>query len=196
MADDTPIIAQAMLDGLAAAADVLAGRQIRYAVIGGMAAGLRSQPRTTKDLDFLLQIPQIQLPGLLDDLTARGFSCDPLTTIREWTQEHMTTLRFHGVRIDWLKPVIPPYQHVLDTATEENWLGHPIRVASAEGLLLLKLLAYRPQDVVDIENLVAAHRDTLDMPWIESEWATVASPDDPRMVRLRELAGRPASPPS
>jgi hypothetical protein len=155
MASNSPIFAQEMLDGLAAAADVLAARQIRYAVIGGMAAGLRSQPRTTKDLDFLLQIPQLQLAGLLDDLVARGFMCDLPTTIRQWTQEHMTTLSFHGVRIDWLKPVIPLYQHILDRATDEDWLGHPIRVASAEGLILLKLLAYRPQDVVDIENLVA-----------------------------------------
>lgn len=190
MAADPPIIAQDMLDGLAAAADVLAARQIRYAVIGGMAAGLRTQPRTTKDLDFLLQIPQLQLPGLLDDLTARGFDCDPAVTIREWTRDHMTTLSFHGVRIDWLKPVIPLYQHVLDRATEEDWLGHPVRVASAEGLILLKLLAYRPQDVVDIENLVAAHRDTLDLDWIKSEWAAVGAVDDPRMKRLVELVGR------
>jgi hypothetical protein len=60
-------------------------------------------------------------------------------------------------------------------------------VASAEGLILLKLLAYRPQDVVDIENLVAAHRETLDLAWMQSEWATVAAPDDPRMGRVVEL---------
>ena len=102
----------------------------------------------------------------------------------------MTTLSFRGIRIDWLKPVIPLYQHVLDRATEETWLGHPICVASAEGLILLKLLAYRTQDQLDIENLVAAHRDTLDLDWIKSEWATVAATDDPRMVRLVELVGR------
>lgn len=56
----------------------------------------------------------------------------------------MTTLSFRGVRIDWLKPVIPLYQHVLDRATDEDWLGHPVRVASAEGLILIKMLAYRP----------------------------------------------------
>ena len=161
---------------------------VRYALIGGLAAGFRTTPRFTRDADFLLHIPQLQLPALLDDLAAHEFACDPTTTIREWTREHMTTLSFRGVRIDWLKPVIPLYQHVLDRATEETWLGPPIRVASAEGLILLKLLAYRPQDVVDIENLVAAHRDALDLAWIQSEWATVAAADDPRMRRLRELA--------
>ena len=190
MAPDTPIKEQDLLDGLTASAEALHAQRINYAVIGGMATGIRSQPRYTKDLDFLLQIPQLQLPGLLDDLAARSFICDPITTIREWTQEHMTTLSFRGLRVDWLKPVIPLYQHVLDRATEETWLGHPIRVATAEGLILIKMLAYRAQDVVDIENLVAAHRDTLDMGWIKSEWATVAAADDPRMVRVMELVGR------
>jgi hypothetical protein len=50
-------------------------------------------------------------------------------------------------------------------------------------------LAYRSQDVVDIENLVAAHRDTLDIDWIRAEWSSVSAVDDPRMVRLLELVG-------
>lgn len=187
MPGNAPMRVQDLLDGLAAAAEGLRARRINYAVIGGMATTFRGQPRTTKDIDFLLQVPQLQLPGLLDELTARGFTCDPATTIREWTQEHMTTLSFRGIRIDWLKPVIPLYQHVLDRATEETWLGHPVRVASAEGLILLKLLAYRTQDQLDIENLVAAHRETLDLAWIKWEWATVAAMDDPRMGRLVEL---------
>ena len=64
------------------------------------------------------------------------------------------------------------------------------RVASAEGLILLKLLAWRTQDQLDIESLVAAHKDTLDLDWIRSEWATLADPADSRMARLAELAGR------
>ena len=79
------------------------------------------------------------------------------------------------------------YQHVLDRATEEIWLDHPIRVASAEGLILIKMLAYRLQDQIDIENLVAAKRGELDMEWIRSEWEAVAPLSDPRMLRLEEL---------
>jgi hypothetical protein len=190
MSADAPLTEQDLLDGLAAAAAGLRAQRINYALIGGMAVTFRGQPRTTKDIDFLLHVPQVQLPALLADLTGRGFECDPATTIREWTQEHMTTLAFRGIRIDWLKPVLPLYQHVIDRATEETRLGHPIRVATAEGLILIKLLAYRPQDVADIGNLVAAYRDTLDLDWIRSEWATVADPADPRLARLAELAGR------
>jgi hypothetical protein len=185
MAD--PPFEQQLIDGLAASAETLAQHRVQYAVIGGMAAGYRSQPRFTKDLDLLLQVPQLQLPGLLGDLQKRGFQFDLPTTIREWTQQHMTALAYHGIRVDWLKPVIPAYQHVLDRATEEIWLSHPVRVASAEGLILLKLLAFRSQDLVDIDNLVAAHRDTLDVDWLRSEWQTLAAVDDPRMMRFMEI---------
>lgn len=66
---------------------------------------------------------------------------------------------------------------------------------ASDPLPVTKLLAYRTRDQLDIENLVAAHRDALDLAWIQSEWATVAAPDDPRMGRLVELiAGRGQQP--
>jgi hypothetical protein len=99
----------------------------------------------------------------------------------------MTVVSYQGIRIDWLKVVLPAFQHVLDRATEESWLGHRIRVASPEGLILLKLLAFRTQDLLDIENLVAAHRGALDVAWIQAEWQALAPLDDPRMQRFLEI---------
>jgi Nucleotidyl transferase AbiEii toxin, Type IV TA system len=173
---------------LTEAAAAMAQFRAHYALIGGMATSYRSQPRFTKDVDFLLNVPQLVLPPLLEDLQRRGFEFDTLATIREWTQHHMVVLSYRGIRIDWLKPVLPAYVHVLDRATEETWLNQPIRIASAEGLILLKLLAFRTQDQLDIENLLAAHRDTLDLDWIRAEWQTVTSLDDPRMRWLLECA--------
>lgn len=188
MAGNPPVSVELLEAGLTTAADVLSRKQVNYAVIGGMAAGYRSQPRFTKDLDFLLQVPQLSLAPVLEELAARGFSVDLPTAIRQWNQDHMTVLSYHGIRIDWLKAVIPAYQHVLERATDENWLDHRIRVASADGLILLKLLAFRTQDQLDIENLVAAHGDQLDVAWIQAEWQAVAAPDDPRMLHFLKLA--------
>ena len=189
MVDKPAISVELLHSALTSSTEVLARHHLNYAVIGGMAAAYRSQPRFTKDVDFLLEIPQLVLPPVLEELVVRGFSFDLLTAIREWTQEHMTVLSYHGIRIDWLKPVIPAYQHVLDRATEETWFEHRIRVASAEGLILLKLLAFRTQDQLDIENLVAATRDHLDVAWIRSEWQALAGLDDPRMRRFLEMVG-------
>src|ERR1043166_9691128 len=114
MADDSPITPQDMVDGLAASAEPLSKASVKYAVSGGLAAAYHSQPRFTKDIDFLLSVPQVTLPSLLAELARRGFLFDEGATIREWTQHHMTRLSYRGIRVDWMKPVLPLYQHVLD----------------------------------------------------------------------------------
>jgi hypothetical protein len=178
------------LDGALKLADVLNEHQVSYALIGGLAAGYRTHPRATRDLDFLLNVPQVVLPTVLEGLEQRGFELDLQATIREWIQHHMAVFSYQGIRVDWLKAVLPAYQHVLDRASEETWLSRRIRVASADGLILMKLLAARTQDWLDIENLVAANRGAVDVGWIAAEWETLADSDDPGMTRFLELAAR------
>src|SRR5207248_10991357 len=133
MAADSPELPQTLLTGLLDLVQALDRKRLRYALLGGVATGYGSRARFTQDVDFLLEVPQVALPGLLEDLRARGFAFDTEKAIREWTQDHLTVLSFHGVRIDWLKPMIPLYQHVIDQARPETWLGHTGRIASAEG---------------------------------------------------------------
>lgn len=84
-------------------AETFAARSVRYAIIGGLATLLRGRPRFTQDVDILLDVPQLALPGLLEELARQGFTFDRDTVIREYVQEHMTSLAFGTVRIDWLK---------------------------------------------------------------------------------------------
>ena len=102
---ELPSLPQSLLNALRQLVQALDQRKVRYALIGGVAASYRSRPRFTQDLDFLLDVPQLVLPALLDDLHARGFQFDTATAIREWTREHLTVLSFQGIRVDWLKPV-------------------------------------------------------------------------------------------
>src|SRR5438105_804339 len=111
MPGEASTLPQDLLTGMAQLVRALDRQHVRYALIGGVAAGFHSRPRFTQDLDFLLDIPQLVLPALLDDLRARGFDFDLETLLREWTREHLTVLHYHGVRIDWLKPVLPLYLH-------------------------------------------------------------------------------------
>ena len=127
MEPETVEFPEYLLDGMRELAEALEGRRIKYALIGGLAAGYRSRPRFTEDVDLLLQVPQLALPGLLDDLRNRGFAFVEAVAIREWTCENMMVMSFHGIRVDWLKPLLPAYQHVLDRARAEDWLGRPVR---------------------------------------------------------------------
>jgi hypothetical protein len=186
MADDDLGLADLLLGAVDQLAEVLPAHQARYALIGGLATGMRGRLRYTDDIDVLLSVPQEQLPGLLEALAGRGFTVDVKSTVREWDRRHMVVLNYRGVRVDWLKPVVPVYQHVLDAAIAEPWRGRQLFVASAEGLIVLKLLAGRPQDLVDIDTLLAANRGRIDLDWIEKEWLTVFATNDPRWLSFRQ----------
>jgi hypothetical protein len=181
---------QNLWTGLTQMADALVSRNLRYALIGGIAVGFRSRPRFTRDIDFLIDIPQVALPGLLDELQERGFTLEIEKAIREWTRDHLTVLAFRDVRIDWLKPVVPLYRHVIEQAKHESWRGLSVSIASPECLILTKLIAFRTQDQVDIENLLVANSGQLNLAFIRAEWETVAPGDDPRMQRFFEMIAK------
>jgi hypothetical protein len=181
-------------EALEAVVDVLVHSNIAYCLIGGLATGFRARPRYTKDIDLMLDIPQIALPHVLDSLHDRGFEFDTHAVIDDFTRHHLAVLWRKGVRLDWLKPVLPAYRHVLERAAEEQSLSCPIRVATAEGLVLLKLLAFRLQDQTDVEALVAANRETLDVAWIAAEWEAIFPREDPRMQWFMSLVNDSRSP--
>ncbi len=186
MASELGGLAPTLIEAVARLCATFDRAHIQYAIIGGIAVGTRSRPRATNDVDVLLSVPQLALPRLLKDLIAQGFTLDERKAIEEFVQHHITTFVFHGVRIDWLKPVVPMYQHVLDRAVDTPVFGNPLRVATAEGLILLKLTAARPQDVADIAALLSSNRGLLDLAWIEQEWCAAFDADDPRWQRFQK----------
>src|SRR5438105_3818306 len=105
MDSEITILAGSLVSGLRHLTEALHGLHIRHCLIGGLAVGYRSRPRFTVDVDLVLEIPQLKLPTLLEELEKRGFTFDTQKTIKEWTKDHLTTLAYNGVRIDWLKPV-------------------------------------------------------------------------------------------
>lgn len=151
-------------------AELFQQRHTSHALIGGLAVSLRSRSRATKDVDFLLSVSQLELPGLLEAMLEHGCQFDLFGAIREWNEGGMLALNWaNGVRVDLLKPVIPAFQHIIDRAPEEQFGVQTIRVADAEGLLLLKLLAFRPVDQDDMQAILVANPAKIDLEWVRHE---------------------------
>jgi hypothetical protein len=91
----------------------------------------------------------VAFPGLLEELVVEGFEIDVMEMIRRWSVERFMAFGCGRVRVDWMQPVIPLYARVLDSAEEKPWLDATLRVATAEGLILTKMVSFRPQDQVD-----------------------------------------------
>lgn len=190
MPSDSESLAGDLIGAVEILAEVLEARRVRYAILGGLATMVRGRPRFTQDVDVLLHVPQLVLPGLLDELVERGFTIDRESVVRQYAHEHMAVFHYGVVRIDWLKPVLPLYVHALESASSFPWTeGHFVRVVSPEGLIVTKLVSFRPQDQEDIRALLAANRDDIDVGTIRREWAAVALGEDSRTSWLEaELA--------
>jgi hypothetical protein len=63
MHTDNRLLPDDSVQAVASLAEAFDARAIRYALIGGLAFVLRGRPRFTLDVDFLLEVPQIVLPG-------------------------------------------------------------------------------------------------------------------------------------
>ena len=176
-----------LLDALLLLGDVLKERDATYALIGGLAVAVRGPMRATRDIDLMLRVPQLQLPPLLESLHGRGFDVDVYRSIAAWNREHLFTFRRGAIQVDCIKAVLPVFERILERAKWEDVAGHPLRVADAEGILLLKLIAFRPRDEEDIRGILAANRERLDLDWVRQQWRDISEADDPRNFQFEQL---------
>jgi hypothetical protein len=185
--DSLPPTGTAIRQAFEALVSTLQQRRVRYAIIGGIATIQHTRVRTTDDIDVLLTVPQMAMPGLFEALRDSGFQLDVLKNMLEFRDDGLTTLRFGSVLVDMMRPVLPAYAHVLDRAVEAQIFGQTVPVSAAEGLIVMKLIAMRPQDEMDVRDLLAAYGEKLDVAFIRSELDAVCGPDDPRRAKFEAI---------
>ena len=168
-------------------ARVLNERRTSYALIGGLGAAIRGTVRTTLDVDLMVAAGQMELPPLLESLKREDFDLDVAKAIRSWNEDNLLEFWRGQVRVDWVKAQLPLFQRILDRAKWEDIGGRPIRVADAEGLLVLKLIAMRPQDQQDIQGILAANRGSVDLDWVRREWWAVVEEDHPAKEQFEQF---------
>ena len=191
MPDENEPLANELIRSVELLADTFNAAAVSYALVDGLATSLRGRPRFTQDVDILLDVPQIKLPGILERLADQGFTLDTATVIREYVDDGITAFRFGTVRIDWRKPVLSLHSRTLASATTLGWTrGYSLRVATPEALILTKMIAFRPRDQEDIESLLIANRDELELDLIRREWTAVAGNENSRSVWLERAIAR------
>ncbi|MDP6119089.1 MAG: nucleotidyltransferase [Planctomycetota bacterium] len=176
-----------LFEALKGMAEVLNLKSTDYALIGGLGLAIRGPLRSTRDVDLLLTVNQIDLPPLLDDLKERGFSLDVVDCIRQWRDDHLLEIYFGQIRVDWLKANLPIFQEILRRAKWEDIDGNSIRVGDAESLIILKLIAFRPRDQEDIRGILGANSAALDLDWVREEWAKLEKLDPSRTEAFEQL---------
>ncbi len=163
-----------------------------HAVIGGCARNAYAEPRATKDVDLVVEVAEAGHPALIRNLERRGFR-GATSVGGEGGVPDLTLFRDgRGRRIDLLFAHTDFEREALRRAvTREPFRGVAAPVITVEDLIVYKVLADRPQDRVDVRDVVAAagaRGQDIDWSYVErwcDAWEVRGRLDRVR----RELAG-------
>lgn len=142
----------------------LDAERVPYALIGGLAVSLRGQPRMTADVDLVIlaDVPRsLALARGLEGTDFRPLFDDVAQVVQKsfiLPLRHRTT----NVKVDLALGLSGFEQQIMSRAERLSLAGTEIAVATAEDLLIMKILAGRPQDEQDIQGLMIAQGKKLD----------------------------------
>jgi hypothetical protein len=177
----------------------LRSSRVRYAVIGGVAVGFHGRPRLTRDVDAIVLLPEARWTEFLSSARAAGFASRVAHAEQFARSSRLFLLRHRatGTPVDLAIASIPFDEEVVARAVSYSAGRLRVPVASLEDLFVTKLVAGRPVDMGDLDELLAAN-PRIDLSRVRAyARAFAALLDDSQMLEtLEKLVSRAATPPS
>jgi Nucleotidyl transferase AbiEii toxin, Type IV TA system len=135
---------------------------IPYVVMGGLAVRIHALPRPTNDVDFTILLARERLVSWFAAAEQIGFTVPetykngwvdqvagmPIVKLRTYLEEGL------GVDIDVFLAESDFQKSLIERRLLVEVDSHSMYVVTPEDLLLLKLIANRPRDLVDIQDLL------------------------------------------
>lgn len=156
MGDVLPTSLVTALDALQRSLD---SAGIPMVVVGGVAASLLGRPRLTRDIDALVDLPDERWVELL--AAAHRLGIEPrIDAPLEFAARSRVLLLRHvpsQIDIDVILGALP-FEREAVAAGRTHSLGPiEVRLPRIEDLMIMKALAQRPRDLIDLEALLDTH---------------------------------------
>ena len=142
-------------------------------VIGGIAVALWANPRATIDLDFAILLESDNIDEFKSKLEKTSLKFIALHLLK---LKKINIIRFslckskhELITVDLLLVSEKFLKNALDRRIALSLSSQKLYVATAEDLILLKLISHRPQDKVDISNIISSN-SKLDFRYLK-KWA-------------------------
>lgn len=142
--------------------------RVEYVIVGGMAVLFYGNPRTTLDVDYVIQLSDKDIPALVKFLQDNGFFADEYdmrSAIEEKShctvedKETMFRLDIKGVYSEM-------DERALRNKKKTELDGTVIYIASPEDTIANKLLFSREQDFKDALGIYVRQYNTLDLEYL------------------------------
>lgn len=126
-------------------------------IIGGIAASILGKPRLTADVDAMMLVSIDQI-GELMALARKEGLFPRLPDAEAFARKNRVLLLQHeasGIDVD-ISLGLLPFEHEAVARSAEYRAGSlRLRLPSPEDLIIMKAIAHRPKDLLDIEAIIA-----------------------------------------
>ncbi len=162
----------------------------RGMIIGGMAVIALGYPRATTDIDATVIEELDNLENLLSRLESHGI-VPRMENVLDFARSNHVLLMRHkqsGIDIDISIALLPFEEEAISNCQGVDFAGIKIFIPRAEDLIIYKMVASRPEDLRDIEELLLRHLDKINLKRVRSivrQFADVL--DRPEMVTQLDI---------
>jgi len=124
-----------------------------FTLIGGLAVSAWSPPRATMDVDFLVLVESANLNHLVKALCDAGLNAE----LRRGGYDDPVPYLIRADSLDIIVATKKYEAEAIEQSIVVDVLGRDIPVASPEHLIILKLKAGGPRDILDVQEILAAN---------------------------------------
>ncbi len=166
-------------------------------IIGGIAVLRWGEPRFTRDVDVTLLTGFGNELEFIQTILASGYA-GRISDAAGFALKHRVLLLEspNDIPIDISLAGFPFESLAIERATPfEFEPGCKLRTCSAEDLMVQKLFASRPRDILDVQTIADKQRGHLDWTYIESQLAPLAELKEQPAIMATFVKLRDANPP-
>ncbi len=189
-----------LIEMLREVVSAFAQSRVKHAVAGGMAVAAHGHPRATKDIDFLVDGDDAAHADKA--LKALGFTTDADDRSGGFLRYSRRPLPGVPEVVEWVDLLLarqPIGRGLVEQAARNpvQWQGIELPIVSAEGIVLMKLLAAladpsRTHDRSDIIALLRVRGEAFDRAWVINAAASMGERHEQTFRALVAEADTPA----
>lgn len=151
--------------------DALVAEDVPYILAGSIASSAYGIPRSTKDVDFVVETTRPAFDNLLKRLE-EWYTVDPQQHLETLTWTRRYILKAHSWPFQVELFIKDEDSHHIEQWDRRQFLYNPIIerevwMPTPEDTIVQKVRWGRPQDRIDAQNVIAVQAELLDWPYIE-----------------------------
>jgi len=161
-------------------------RETKYVIVGGIAVIAHGNPRTTMDLDVIVQLGESGLVDFAKYLKIQGFFSYPEEMIEAFRQRsHFSAIeKISLFRIDIKGVYDENDRKTLENRMFKDFHGISMYIATPEDTIANKLYCGSEQDIRDAESIYTRQGETINGAYLEERCADLGM--ERKMDELKE----------